>query len=102
MKKYVSNWREIALHIKHRDKWQCQDCDLEFHRGQTRLLLDNGTIVHLTVHHIDADTMNNTDSNLISLCFPCHGRRDLALMRLQHRRKCRENQLILFTEEDYS
>jgi len=61
--KYGENWEFIARDIKEKADWKCRKC------GRTRDVKKN---VKLTVHHIDGNCKNNTESNLICLCSKCH------------------------------
>lgn len=61
---YAPDWKAIAQRIRGRDEWTCQLC------GKCR---DRwGGLLH--VHHIDSDKLNNSPTNLISLCATCHPR----------------------------
>jgi 5-methylcytosine-specific restriction endonuclease McrA len=62
---YPPDWSDIATSIRRRDDWTCQDCGTQFPKRSGRL----------HVHHIDRDTMNSAESNLITLCASCHGTR---------------------------
>lgn len=54
---YGYGWRDVAFFIFIRDGWTCQKC------GGKR---------DLTCHHIDHDTDNWDDTNLITLCRSCN------------------------------
>jgi hypothetical protein len=55
---YGPDWPDVAFCIKGRDKWACQECKSK---------------ENLVVHHIDYDTDNWDEENLITLCTSCHG-----------------------------
>lgn len=61
-KKYPDNWIGIATAVKRQADWCCENC------GQHN---DYPGRV-LTVHHVDYDTFNNTEDNLVALCQSCH------------------------------
>ena len=94
-KDYPDNWEEIAFNIKERDNWMCQDCLLQFHRGNNKLTI-NGKMILLTVHHKDRDTQNNAGDNLESLCSPCHLRKEGPLIRREKYELMHKDQLSLF------
>jgi 5-methylcytosine-specific restriction endonuclease McrA len=59
---YPEDWPEVATATRRRDEWTCQDCGVQFPKRSGKL----------HVHHIDRDTMNSDDTNLVSLCASCH------------------------------
>jgi mannose-6-phosphate isomerase-like protein (cupin superfamily) len=58
-KQYSKDWRKIRSSIIERDK-QCVLCN------------SDGGSFPLEVHHIDDDSLNNNESNLVTLCKRCH------------------------------
>lgn len=54
---YIPNWKSIRAAIVKRDDGCCRICNKNY---------------YLHVHHIDWDRSNNKDSNLVTLCEPCH------------------------------
>lgn len=53
----IPNWQKIRKQILKRDEEKCRMCSKEY---------------YLHVHHIDYDRLNNNESNLVTLCEPCH------------------------------
>lgn len=53
----IPNWKNIRKKILKRDKEECRICTRQY---------------YLHVHHIDYDRLNNAESNLVTLCEPCH------------------------------
>ena len=71
-KDYAHNWEQISISIKNRDKWTCQRCKLKFEVGGKVIVLENGKIRRLTVHHKNRNVKDNSGKNLVSLCCACH------------------------------
>ncbi len=104
--RYPANWDEIAISIKERAGWKCEQCGVEhdtvilrdkanyndWHYATDGEMEDGGKhLVHvvLTVHHkgVDypdggkgdpEDKMDNRPENLAALCQRCHLIADLA------------------------
>lgn len=56
----IKDWAKIRTRILDRDGYACRICR------------NDGDGAALNVHHIDWDRENNQDSNLVTLCAPCH------------------------------
>jgi 5-methylcytosine-specific restriction endonuclease McrA len=65
---YPKDWNQISLRIRERDHWRCKFCGAENRKPHPK----TGSIVVLTVAHLDHDTQNNSDENLAALCQKCH------------------------------
>jgi 5-methylcytosine-specific restriction endonuclease McrA len=113
---YPPNWDEIALSVKERDKWKCQECSRECRKpgenpveflkrlhsspcselpAPDEFLFYPGRFV-LTVAHLDQQPANCDRSNLRALCSVCHLRYDSQFRALQKRLKAeRRGQLTL-------
>lgn len=63
MNDYPKNWLEIAMKIKKRAGFRCEQC------GHPHNIKD---CYILTVHHINGDKADCRDENLIALCQRCH------------------------------
>jgi len=61
--KYPKNWLEITTLKKAAAGWKCESC------GHIHDSFNGYT---LTVHHIDGNTENNEEYNLVVLCQRCH------------------------------
>lgn len=130
---YPSNWKQISARIRFdRAKGRCEKCNaphgVTIYRNPDKLedyvtmsadgdlLLPNGTPlddygfeytksvrVILTVAHLDHDTTNNDDSNLMALCQLCHLRYDAQYharnARQTRARNRRGGQMSLFSED---
>jgi 5-methylcytosine-specific restriction endonuclease McrA len=73
-KQYHPKWKKISWFIRHyRAKQKCEWCGAEngFPHPKT------GSIVVLTVAHLDHDKTNNSFFNLKALCQKCHLKHDL-------------------------
>lgn len=60
-KNYPDNWKEISNRIRVLRNHKCEYCKTKGKKNN-----------RLTVHHLDYDTRNNLDSNLVLLCQKCH------------------------------
>ena len=81
--RYPKNWPEISLRIRERAGWRCEQdmriggaviarCDAR--QGQPHPI--TGSIVVLTVAHLDHNPENCADDNLKAMCQKCHLRYD--------------------------
>lgn len=77
--RYPKEWPEVSLRIRRdRAQWQCE-CEGECGRGhQARCHArhghrsERGTIIILTVAHLNHTPEDCTDSNLKAMCQACH------------------------------
>jgi 5-methylcytosine-specific restriction endonuclease McrA len=70
---YPKDWKDIRKKILNHANYKCEFCgakDREKHPI-------TGSIVILTISHLDHDPTNCSDSNLVALCQRCHLRYDL-------------------------
>lgn len=99
-KLYPDNWEAIALEVKERAKWKCEECGKECRKkGESSLdfmsridtdwysecpvvkeFTEHPTRWVLTVAHMDHCPENCDPENLKALCAPCHCRYDLSQM----------------------
>jgi predicted HNH restriction endonuclease len=73
-KRYPKNWEVIALNIKSKARWICRGCQKQCLKpGEgVQLSRPEKAKLTLTVHHADLCPENNSETNLIPLCAPCH------------------------------
>ena len=81
--RYPANWKEIALSVKEKAGWKCQQCGAQCRKPGEPFDTHRRT---LTVHHIDHVPENCELDNLIALCPKCHLRAD-AEHHVESRRK---------------
>jgi len=60
---YPPEWKAITTRLKAQANYTCQKCNRKADRTKG---------IQLAVHHIDGNTQNNRDTNLIVLCRKCH------------------------------
>lgn len=73
--RYPKNWKQIALSVKEAASWRCQHCQrLCLRPGEkpASLTRSEWTVATLSVHHANFTPEDNTKSNLLALCTPCH------------------------------
>jgi len=93
---YPPDWRDISLRVRNAADWKCRFCGAENRKPHPV----TGSMVVLTVAHLDHDPANNQDANLAALCQRCHLRLDAE----QHRksasktRNIRPGQIDMFDE----
>lgn len=72
--KYPADWKDIRVRILERAGDCCEgspaypDCRAENHEPHP----ETGSMVVLTIAHLDHDTTHNDDDNLRALCQRCH------------------------------
>lgn len=64
--RYTESWSKISKKRREQEKYICEACSKDFSDKECRKFLH--------IHHIDADTRNNTRENLKVLCIECHSR----------------------------
>lgn len=67
-KLYPEYWDKLSLYLREKAGWKCQLCQCK--NGFPHKI--TGSIVVLTVHHINGDPTDNRKLNLIVLCQRCH------------------------------
>ena len=72
-KKYPANWEWIRSCILTRAGNRCELCNAENGKPHWK----TGSLVVLTVAHIDQDVNNNKKYNLLALCQRCHLKIDM-------------------------
>ena len=71
--RYPPNWPAISLRIRlERAGNRCEWCGAANHWFHP----ETGSVVILSVAHLDHDPANNSESNLAALCQACHNRYD--------------------------
>ena len=70
--KYPPNWDEMSLALRDEVGWRCEWCGAKYALPHP----DTGSIVVLSVAHLNHDTTQNERSNLAVLCARCHLRYD--------------------------
>lgn len=81
--RYPTTWPTIALAVKAKANWCCQECDRPCQRPdespeqfQRRIGNAKARQYLLTVAHLDQDPTNCAEDNLKALCTVCHLRYD--------------------------
>lgn len=79
--RYPKDWPAISLRIRKRAGWKCEVEGCKAEQGKPHPI--TGSIVVLTVAHLDHIPENVDDSNLKAMCQRCHLRYDA-----HHHRAC--------------
>lgn len=94
-KQYHPKWSLISKLIRtHRAKDRCEWCGAANHWPHP----DTGSVVVLTVAHIDRDRSNNRFGNLAALCQKCHLNHDRNqhIENRKYGKNWKDDQLALF------
>ena len=86
---YPADWEKISLEIREAAGFQCEFCGAENGKPHP----ETGSIVVLTVAHLDHDPQNCKRINLRALCQRCHLRHD-AKVHAQHARQTRRRRQL--------
>jgi 5-methylcytosine-specific restriction endonuclease McrA len=86
---YPANWADISRAVREDAGWRCEFCGAI--HGQPHP--ETGSLVILTVAHLDHDTTHNTRDNLRALCQRCHLRYDRHL-HAQHAAETRRRRKV--------
>jgi hypothetical protein len=72
--RYSADWKNIATTKKQSVNWVCERCGVQcLKAGEGKgLSATERYRLRMAVHHCDYDPANNSPSNLMSLCLPCH------------------------------
>jgi len=70
--KYPPDWDEMSLRLRNEVGWVCEWCGAIYGKPHP----ETGSIVVLSVAHLDNDTSHNERENLAVLCACCHLRYD--------------------------
>jgi 5-methylcytosine-specific restriction endonuclease McrA len=93
--RYPRGWAEISRRIRfERAGGRCEWCGAEHGKPHP----DTGSIVVLTVAHLDHRPENCDPSNLVALCQRCHNRYDLPERRRNAYRRRTAMQVRMFEE----
>lgn len=91
-------WKALRKRILKRARHQCESCGVRNYRANPI----TGSMVVLTIAHVDQDPVNNSLTNLAAWCQRCHNRHDAPHRRLHaaETRRRRLNNLHLFDREE--
>lgn len=93
--RYPDNWNEIRWYILERAKNRCEWCGARNNRPHPV----TGSMVVLTVAHMDHVPENCDPDNLRALCQRCHNRYDAAMRAWGRRYRVTEGQLEVEAEK---
>jgi hypothetical protein len=94
--RYPKNWKEIVAHIRKRSRNRCEFI-IDGKRCKARNGKphpDTGSIVVLTVAHLDHQPENNANDNLKHACQRCHNRYDAPMRRAGIQARARAQRAI--------
>lgn len=83
--RYPKDWKQISLRIRAQANNICEFCGAA--NGQPHPV--TGSIVVLTVAHLDHTPENCSDDNLKALCQRCHNRYDMPMRRAGIKQRAR-------------
>lgn len=93
---YPENWKEIREEILARAGNRCELCGAENGKPHWK----TGSIVVLTIAHLDQDIENNKKYNLLAACQRCHNKIDLPY-RIKRRKEKRRMEAGQMNIQDY-
>jgi len=99
---YGKDWKKLSVSIRQeRALNRCEDCGAENHKPHPV----TGSIVILTVAHLDHNPENNDPANLKALCQRCHlawdARQHVASARTtRHKKRLAAGQIELIPREE--
>lgn len=96
--RYPANWKEISLDIRARAENKCEQCGAENHKPHPM----TGSIVVLTVAHLDHTPENCDPANLRAWCQKCHNAYDAPMRHAGRKKRARMAMAAgdLFATED--
>lgn len=98
--RYPTDWKAISQRIKQRARWRCEGIPgVPCGAWNSEPHPETGSMVVLTVAHLDHQPENCADENLRALCQRCHNRYDVTHRRrnaAQTRRRAKRNSELNF------
>jgi len=89
----------MGLALKYQNKGR-QRCRREYGKSVNGLCPECDQVAKLHLHHIDGDTFNNTESNILRICQPCHSRMERSAGRIGRRSRLTISNLAKIHERD--